>query len=90
MLVLTNREKCYGDAGLLLGRDFFNEAMGGRNFYILPSSVHELILVPGERMADEYRLTQMVREVNRETVLNEEVLADHVYYYDMAVGLMAL
>lgn len=41
MFVLTNREMWYGAAGMLLDAEFMSMKFGRRNFYILPSSVHE-------------------------------------------------
>lgn len=47
-------------------------------FYILPSSIHELILVPKGRVsvAD---LTAMVHDINLELVKPEERLSNHIY-----------
>lgn len=52
------------------------------NFFILPSSIHELILVKdnGEMSAEEFQ--RMVMEINRTQVAPEEVLSDEVYSYD--------
>jgi hypothetical protein len=63
------------------------------NFYILPSSIHELLIVPEhvnspfnlmacneEDMIDN--LLNMVKEVNRTSVANNEILSDNVYKYD--------
>lgn len=52
------------------------------NFFILPSSVHELILIKdnGEMSAEEFQ--RMVMEINRTQVAPEEVLSDEVYSYD--------
>ena len=62
-------------------RDFANYM--GHDLYILPSSIHEVILL----LDDEYvqsseELREMVRETNRIVVDREEILSDHVYYYD--------
>ena len=57
------------------------EALIGGNFYVLPSSVHELILIPERYGMDKRRLQEMVKEINRTEVENEEVLSDNVYYY---------
>jgi hypothetical protein len=54
------------------------------NFYILPSSIHELlIMVEDETEQTEKHLLQMVREVNREFVGTEEYLSDNIYFYDV-------
>lgn len=54
-------------------------------FYILPSSVHEVILLPSDRkkMFNTESLKGMVAEINRSgEVSDDEVLSDEVYYYD--------
>lgn len=54
----------------------------GKNFYILPSSIHELILLPDEGRETPEGLRKMVTEVNRSHVEAEEQLSDNVYYFD--------
>ncbi|BBF43189.1 hypothetical protein lbkm_1876 [Lachnospiraceae bacterium KM106-2] len=51
------------------------------DFYILPSSIHEVILVPLlERFLKE-DLIQMVRDVNQTQVPKQEILSNQVYIY---------
>lgn len=52
------------------------------NLYILPSSIHEVILLLEEDTDDVNDLFRMVEETNRTVVDQEEVLSDSVYYYD--------
>ena len=64
--------------------NFFEDAaekLGG-DFYVLPSSIHEVLLVRdnGEMTAKD--LEAIVREVNATQVAPEEQLTDHVYHYD--------
>lgn len=54
----------------------------GRNFYILPSSVHEVILLADTGAGSAGELKKMVAEVNSTQVAPEEVLSDSLYYYD--------
>ncbi len=56
-------------------------------YYIIPSSVHELILVPEDCIEDYRRMEEIVRQINRMQVAPEEWLSDHVYHYDRAAGL---
>ena len=51
------------------------------SFYLLPSSVHELIIVSGENDIYADRLLEMVREVNGCVVSLEEILSDNIYFY---------
>lgn len=71
-------------AGVLAYQDFMDQAaerLGG-DFYILPSSINEILLVPdnGEQMADDLR--DMVIQVNATEVRPDEKLSDNVYHYD--------
>ena len=52
------------------------------NLFILPSSVHEVLLLPDRGKEDSKMLMDMVRKINREEVSEEEILSDSVYYYD--------
>lgn len=82
MYVCTNTQKING-AGVLLYKDLLKEFAErvGNDFYILPSSIHETLLVPvSKEMQIEY-LRSMVREVNATQVAPEEVLSDNVYIY---------
>lgn len=88
MYVMTNSMKMNGAATMAypnVVRNFANAV--GKNVYIIPSSVHEVILVP-ECGNEGCRLNDMVREVNETQVDPKEVLADHVYYYDREENCM--
>ena len=53
------------------------------DFWILPSSTHETILIPYKSAPDSLRyLSSMVREVNAAEVADDEILSDHVYKYE--------
>ena len=52
------------------------------NLYILPSSIHEVIIVPAEDNIDKEQLLNMVKEVNETQVPIQEVLSDNVYYFN--------
>ena len=56
--------------------DFFKE-----DFYILPSSTHEVLLLPESKAPSKEQLDQMIQEVNREALEPEDYLSDHAYYY---------
>lgn len=91
LLVLTNSRRYLGAAcmlyrGLLAG---FAEKLG-KNLYILPSSVHEVILLPEDKVNSSENLLRMVTEVNRTQLAPEEVLSDAVYYYDRKSGEISI
>ena len=54
----------------------------GEGFYILPSSVHEVLIVPKSTGAKPEELRDMVYRINRQEVPIEERLSDNVYEFD--------
>ena len=83
MYVLTNKRRTQG-AVCILYEGILWECYKciGEDYYILPSSVHEVILLADTGEEDIQLLKRMVREVNATQVLPEEVLSDSVYYFD--------
>ena len=83
MYVLSNTDKLNGAAVILNDRamDEVTEKLG-KDFYILPSSVHEVLIVPKDPEFDLKTLESMVQDVNATQVAPEERLSDHVYAYD--------
>ena len=83
MFVLTNSLRTFGAACILYDGilDKISEEIG-ENFYILPSSIHEMIIVPESSSPSRAHLDEMITEVNQTQVDEEEVLSDCVYYYD--------
>lgn len=57
-----------------------------QGYYILPSSVHEMIIVPKRDGVVPRELGKMVREVNQQELEKEEVLSDRVYEFDKKTG----
>ena len=57
------------------------QSVGG-DYYVLPSSVHEVLIVPQSAGMDPEELTDMVNTVNEGCVMQDEILSDHVYQYD--------
>ena len=53
----------------------------GRNLYIIPSSIHEVLLVPYDSTVSLDDLSNMVNQVNHAEVPMEERLSNHVYFY---------
>lgn len=83
MFVLTNQNRYYG-ATCLVYPDML-EVIGEMlqdDFYILPSSVHEVIFLGKNGCMDSAALNEMIEEVNRTQVDEEEWLSDHAYLYD--------
>lgn len=83
MYVATN-EQCSLGAAVMRYPDFREKVRGmiRGDFYILPSSIHEVILVPESFGLEPERMQEMVKEINQTGVAPEEVLSDSVYYFD--------
>ena len=84
IFIMSNKDKHYG-AVELLNEKTVEKAVKtfGGSFYILPSSVHELILLPGgcEDMTLD-GLAEMVASINASDVNESDVLSSHIYYYN--------
>lgn len=82
MHVATTENSCFG-AGIIAIPDFLEDAaekMHG-DFYVLPSSIHEIILIPANCGVDASELREIVCDVNTAEVSEEEKLSDNVYFY---------
>ena len=92
MYVVSNKQKEYGAINLFnveLLRDFAN-TKNKCNFWILPSSLHEVLLVPDDGNVGVAELLNMVTEVNSTQVMPEEVLANSIYKFVYATGEVRL
>ena len=82
MYVLSNKSKIFGAAAILYSNVLKSFAQKvDSDLYIIPSSVHEVILVPKKDGMSWEPLLQMVKEVNATQVEDVEILADNLYYY---------
>ena len=87
MYVLSNKFRNYGAACIAYPNVL--EMIGQilkKDYYILPSSVHEVIIVPYSEIYVCSKLDEMVREINSTQVEEEDVLSNHVYLYDRVSG----
>ena len=83
MNIATNKERVFGSVCLLEPEVFQTIAeRTGANLFILPSSIHEVIVVANNGSCSKTDLERMVIDVNETQVLEQEVLSDHVYLYD--------
>lgn len=83
MYVATNTNRNYG-ASVMLYPLFLQEfaKKTKSDYYVLPSSVHEVILVPKKNEEGEVEmLKEMVKDTNKTEVAEEEILSDTVYLY---------
>jgi hypothetical protein len=76
MYVLSNKQKVNGASAIL-----YAENLPFKDFYMLPSSRHEVLLVSMECGMSESALSAMVKEVNATEVSAEDRLSDNAYCY---------
>lgn len=87
MYVLTNSKKLNGAACILDKEMLMNFANSKHtDFYIIPSSIHEVILVPSRDEISREALREMIRQVNSTEVEPMEVLSDSLYMFKRNVG----
>lgn len=90
MAVLSNKSGRFGATAMAIPEvmmkisDMYMKECG-QGFYIIPSSIQEVILVPQD-IRDVEGLRQMVKEVNSGTVGPDEVLSDELYEFDAEKG----
>ncbi len=82
MWILSNSEHSFGAAAIMypgvlksLGERF------GRDFFIIPSSVHEVILLNDCNYSSAEDLKSIIKEVNRTQLEPHEILSDSLYCY---------
>ena len=82
LYVLSNKKQIHG-AGCILYDGCLNNFANYQNsdIVILPSSTHEVILVPDDGKLDYRELRKMVGEINESEVPKEDVLSDRIYKY---------
>lgn len=81
-LVVSNEKGINGAAVLLYPECLMelSEYCAG-DFYVLPSSIHEILVVPARQNFVPEKLKKMVRDVNACCLEENEILSDCVYYY---------
>lgn len=60
------------------------------SIFILPSSVHELLLLPDSGLYNKEELQVLVQSVNQSSVDPKEFLSDQIFHYDRQHGLQML
>lgn len=87
MLIISNESHFRGAAVLFYPGILEEAAMKlGGNYYVLPSSVHEVLAIPADPKLSVCDLSELVMEANLMHVPEEEQLSDNVYYYDVNTG----
>lgn len=90
MYVLTNREKLQG-ASTILYPDVLSTFADRKNanLWLLPSSIHEWIIVCDDGNMNRETLSEMIQEVNSTQLAVDEILSDHPYYYNRTTKVLS-
>lgn len=80
---LSNRSKCQGAAALFYPgvMDRISEVISS-GYYVIPSSIHELIIVPDNSRVKAEDLACLLDEGNRSVVEREDILSYNIFHYD--------
>lgn len=82
LYVVTTDETCGAWALFIPGAmRAYARSIACDGYYILPSSIHEMLLFPNKSLSAQ-ELKQMVVEINATVVDPKDKLTDSVYYYD--------
>lgn len=91
MYVLSNHYHLHGASVILY--DGLLQQIAERlekDFIVLPSSIHEVLVIPADHMEDAAPYLTMVKEVNETQLADDEILSDHVYYFSRESQLLTM
>lgn len=88
MWVMTNKRRLSGAATVLFSDVLKDFAEKHGNFYVIFSSVHEVLLLLTPDNSDIDSITKMNQEVNATQVEADEVLGTKAYYYSKDIGFV--
>ena len=91
MYVLRNESKVLGAACILypgLLRDF--AAACRSDLYVIPSSIHEMLILPHANLIESGQIKEIIWDINRVEVAAEEVLSDNLYIYEQSTDLLRM
>lgn len=83
--VISNQFEFFG-ANALLYKDVIGDVAKsiGTDCFILPSSVHDLVVLSTDIFGESTKLINLVRETNSEHVRTSDRLSDSIYLYSLA------
>lgn len=91
MLVLTNERQTNGAATIFYPGVLKEiSEKHGTSLFLIPSSIHEFLILEDNGMYSPVELESMVKEVNNSSLLPEELLSDNVYYYGCNTGILSV
>lgn len=90
MYVLTNDRSIYGASAIMY--EGITEKIGNMvrgNYYVIPSSTQEVMIVPVKRAPDARELMEVLKSANETVVSKDEFLSNRLFMYDRNKGLLA-
>jgi hypothetical protein len=84
--VISNKEGYYGAGAATIRVERFLRKHGTKSMAVLPSSLHEMLIIPGVTADDLCGLTEIVRDVNTTEVEQEDRLIDRAYIVKLGEG----
>lgn len=84
-LYLITNEQGINGATCILYKDILKNfsLLHNNSFYLLPSSIHEMMICFADEQISSDMLLSLVKEANHMVVTMGEVLSDNIYYYDL-------
>ena len=91
MYILSNTQRLYG-ASCMLYPCLLNKIAKklDADLFLLPSSIHEIIVLPTKNSKQSAQLSRMVSDINHTELSIDEILSDHVYYYSRAKNALSI
>ncbi|MCD7954922.1 MAG: DUF5688 family protein [Lachnospiraceae bacterium] len=88
LYILTNEEFSFGAVNIIF-EDVLEQISKNTcaNYYVLPSSIHECLILPFGTSGDELgweTIQEIVTDINKNYVSPEEVLGNHIYQFTSA------
>lgn len=92
ILILSSKSRMYGASAILFPNILKKISSAFEsNFYVIPSSIHEVLIRKANGDKDEKELlTYMLREVNETEVAPEDVLSNNLYLYDSELEMLRI
>ncbi|MCR5272248.1 MAG: DUF5688 family protein [Lachnospiraceae bacterium] len=91
MYILTNKSGIHGASAMLYSnvlRDISDELQS--NLFIIPSSIHEIIIISENENIDSDDMNSFISYVNSTNLEPEEILSDHMYYYNRSTNRIVM
>lgn len=89
--VMTNKQEEFGATAIVrvdLIREFANKVQS--DLYIIPSSLHEILLIPTNKMNDRALLKKSLKVTNQFWVKPSDCLSENIYYFDRQSGTVEM